>query len=154
MGAQEFGQLVEAERLKRRWTRSKLAVTVGILEDGTALDATQIRRIIEGTRKLNRDIIGRLITALGLDPAEAWEAALESADLKPPGLTVDMLRKLDLVASAANELTERYPNAVPIPAELDDAALLRRLGVPNLERRRAERRRRLRLVPQVERRAA
>jgi hypothetical protein len=41
-----------------------------------------------------------------------------------------------------------------VPAELDDAALLRRLGVPNLERRRAERRRRLRLVPQVEREAA
>jgi transcriptional regulator with XRE-family HTH domain len=156
MGAQEFGQLVEAERLKRRWTRSKLAVTVGILEDGTALDATQIRRIIEGTRKLNRDVIGRLIAALGLDPAEAWEAALESADLKPPGLTVDMLRKLDLVASGSNELTARSvgQTALPVPAELQDAALLRRLGVANLERRRAERRRRLRLVPQVERRVA
>lgn len=112
MGAQEFGQLVEAERQKRGWTRSKLAVSVGVLDDGSALDATQIRRIVEGTRKLNRDVIERLIDALGLDRAEAWEAALESADLKPPGLTADMLRRLHLVASDDSALAATSANGV------------------------------------------
>ena len=91
MGAQEFGQVVEAERLRRGWTRSKLAVVVGILDDGSALDATQIRRIVEGTRKLDHDIVRRLIEALDLDPYEAWPAS----GLIPPRLDAVMLRKLD-----------------------------------------------------------
>jgi hypothetical protein len=87
-------------------------------------------------------LVQRLIELLDLDPAEAWA----TAGLWPPDLDVDGYRR--------HRLTARSPNTIPIPDELDDPALLRRLGVPNLERRRAERRRRLRLVPQVERRAA
>jgi len=112
MGAQEFGALIEAERLKRGWTRSKLAVMVGVLDDGSALDATQIRRIIDGTRKLDQDIVRRLIRALDLDPGDAWEAALESMNLRPPGLTADMLRKLDANLLAVAGASKHLPGTV------------------------------------------
>jgi transcriptional regulator with XRE-family HTH domain len=89
MGAQEFGALIEAERLKRGWTRSKLAVMVGVLDDGSALDATQIRRIVEGIRKLTHELVQRLIAALDLPEEEAWHAA----GLWPPDLTIEDYRR-------------------------------------------------------------
>ena len=89
MAAREFGQLIEAERLRRGWTRSKLAVAVGILDDGSALDATQIRRIVQGTRKLDQDIVRRLIEALDLDADLSWHAA----GIWPPDLDVEGYRR-------------------------------------------------------------
>ncbi len=97
MGAQEFGALVEAERRRKGWTRSKLAVMVGILDDGTALDATQIRRIVEGTRKLDQDTVRRIIQALDL-PDEEADAAWFASGLWPPGLSVEGYRRFKHLA--------------------------------------------------------
>ncbi len=94
MGAREFGQEVEERRLQLGWTRSKLAVAIGILPDGTALDATQVRRLIEGGRRLDSDVVDRIAKALGWDALKA----AEMAGVWPPGLTADMLRKLDVFA--------------------------------------------------------
>jgi hypothetical protein len=116
---------------------------------GKAFNAKQLKRWKDGERiqAIPRPVVLRIIEILDLPADETAELA----GVWPPRRTAAMLRELD---RSTSELTARYPNAVPIPAELDDAALLRRLGVPNLERRRAERRRRLWLVPQVERVAA
>lgn len=154
MGAQEFGQLVETERLARGWTRGKLAVAVGILNDGSALDATQIRRIVEGTRKLDQDIVSRLIHALTLNPDTAWHAA----GLWPPDLDVEEYRKLRL-ASAANGVTARKV-AQPLPLDVNATEFAQLIDqnrprlavvVPLAPRRdrRQEDRRRLRALPDV-----
>jgi transcriptional regulator with XRE-family HTH domain len=132
MGAQKFGQLVEAERLKRRWTRSKLAVAVGILEDGTALDATQIRRIIEGTRKLDQDTVQRIIEALDLDEEQAWFLS----GLWPPDLDIDGYRAYRHHLAAVGAIAEQ--------GNPRTGRSWRRAG----DRRRRDRRH-LRLVPSV-----
>ena len=139
------------EAMKRKgWGYNRLSVEIGVLPSGGIFNPTQIRRLRLGERKhMSHELLERLIDVLDLDPAEAWAAA----GLLPPGTTADMLRKLELVATTPSELTARLV-AIPLPVEFDDAALLRRLGMPHLERRRAERRRRLRLVPQVKRVAA
>ena len=130
MEAQDFGQLVEAERLKRGWTRSKLAVAVGILDDGSALDATQIRRIIEGTRKLDQDTVKRIIDALSLPEEEAWHAS----GLWPPDLDVDSYRRFRHHLAAVGAVSDQHNPRSGRP--------YRRAG----ERRRRDRRH-LRLVP-------
>jgi transcriptional regulator with XRE-family HTH domain len=113
MQAQEFGQLIEAERLRRGWTRSKLAVAVGILDDGSALDATQVRRIIEGTRKLDPEVVERLTAALHLDPSEAFAAA----QVLPHGFKADHFRKLGFFASQPS-VVSRGQRALRVPADL------------------------------------
>jgi transcriptional regulator with XRE-family HTH domain len=141
MGTTEFGQLADAARRERGYSLARVAVGIGVLPDGGVLNETQVKRILEGRRSLDRHLIERLIDVLGLDRADAWEAALESADLKPPGLTADMLRKLDLVAAGAMKHSR---GTLPVAPELEDADLLRRLGVPQLHvwrRRRDDRRR-------------
>jgi hypothetical protein len=151
MEGQEFGPLVKRAAKAKGVSQGRLGYLLTD-DDGPFIDSSRVRLLYEGKWRLTHATVERLIGILApyLDPAEAWAAA----GLLPPGTTADHLRKLDLVASATNELTARSPNTIPLPVELDDPALLRRLGVPNLERRRAERRRRLRLVPQVEREMA
>lgn len=90
MGRREFGQMIETARMARGWTRSKLAAGIGILPDGSALDATQVRRLVEGGRVLDPDLIYRLINLLELDPAEAWEAS----GVLPPDMTAEDLRAI------------------------------------------------------------
>jgi hypothetical protein len=152
MGAREFGLMVDHEMRERQIGASKLAARVGELPDGRVLDATGVRLIRQGRReKYDTELVVRIARAVGLDE----DLACHIAGVEQPDFDLNTYRRLKLLAAMpANDLTARYPNAVPIPAELDDAALLRRLGVPNLERCRAERRRRLRLVPQIERRVA
>jgi hypothetical protein len=118
---------------------------------GKAFNAKQLKRWKDGERiqAIPRPVVLRIIEILDLPADETAELA----GVWPPRRTAAMLRELD---RSTSELTARYvgQTALPVPAELQDAALLRRLGVPNLERRRAERRRRPRLVPQMEQVAA
>ncbi len=144
MGATEFGRLMGRAMAERGISQNRLASRLGELPDGRIFDATQIRLIRQGRRRLDHQLVQRLIELLDLDPAEAWA----TAGLWPPDLDMDGYRRHRLTARSVGQ------TALPVPVELQDAALLRRLGVPNLERRRVQRRRRLRLVPQVERRAA
>jgi hypothetical protein len=83
MGAAEFGHLVRAGidaaglsqgAVGRRVTKR--------LADDRGLDATQVRLVMEGRRRLDHDLVGAFVEVLGLDPAEAWHAA----GLWPPGL--------------------------------------------------------------------
>jgi hypothetical protein len=152
MGAREFGLRVDHEMRERQIGASKLAARVGELPDGRVLDATGVRLIRQGRReKYDTELVVRIARAVGLDE----DLACHIAGVEQPDFDLDTYRRLKLLAATpASELTARSPNTIPLPVELDDPALLRRLGVANLERRRAERRRRLRLVPQVERRAA
>lgn len=153
MGARELGELCEAERRRRGWSLARVAYEIGLVPPhDRALNESQAKRILEGRRGLDEWMIWRLISVFGLRPAAAWAAA----GLLPKGVDEEMLSKLEFFATTPSELTARSvgQTVLPVPAELQDAALLRRLGVPNLERRRVQRRRRLRLVPQVERRVA
>lgn len=113
MGTKEFGQLADAARRQHGYSLARVAVGVGVLPDGGVLNETQVKRILEGRRALDTFLVERLIAVLGLDRADAWEAALESADLKPPGLTADMLRRLDLVATGSREVMPGNVRSLP-----------------------------------------
>ncbi len=121
-----FGELVAEAMRRKRWGDYHVSAAIGLLPDNKVINNTQIRRIRTGERQhLTRDLVERLIDVLGLDPAEAWAAA----GLLPPGVTADMLRRLELVATT--------PRAVsPGRHSLGD------------DRRRSDRRR-LHLVPPV-----
>lgn len=89
MGARKFGVLVDKVMQERGLTQARLAVLVGVLPDGRVLNETQVRRIREGQRRLDPDLIHRLVEVLGLDEGEAWH----TAGLWPPDLDVDSYRR-------------------------------------------------------------
>ena len=126
MGARQFGQLIEAERLRRGWTRSKLAVAVGILDDGSALDATQVRRIVEGTRKLDQDTVGRIVEALDLPEDETPEQpsrdrAWHASGIWPPDLDLEGYRRFRQLASTTSDgVTTRKLAVLPVAPGLDE----------------------------------
>jgi hypothetical protein len=83
----------------------RLGARVGMLPDGRVVDATMIKRVIEGQRRsVDTQLAWRLIEELHLDPV----AAAEAAGVWPPGVTVDMIRKLELVAAGGNKHTPGY----------------------------------------------
>jgi hypothetical protein len=101
MGAAEFGHLVRAGidatglsqgAVGRRVTKR--------LADDRGLDATQVRLVMEGRRRLDHDLVGAFVEVLGLDPAEAWHAA----GLWPPGLEADDYR--DFVTAGGTRTAE------------------------------------------------
>jgi hypothetical protein len=95
MGAKEFGGLVERRMAELDISQNRLASRLGELEDGRIFDATQVRLIREGRRRLDHVLVSKLIDLLEIDPAEGWAAA----GLLPRGVTADMLRRLDIFAS-------------------------------------------------------
>jgi len=158
MGAQEYGALCKrhAEELGISQSRlaSRLMRAFALEEDEErTYDATTVRLIYDGRRKIDDKLFEKLNQLLGIPQDEAeytlgiWPSGFDLAEYR---------RVRHLAASTPSELTARRvgQTVLPVPAELQDAALARRLGVANLERRRVQRRRRLRLVPQVERRVA
>ena len=90
MGAHQFGRLVDRAMIDGGMSQARLAVLVGELPDGRVLNETQVRRIREGSRRLDHTLVARLIEALVLDPAEAWAAA----GLWPPDLELSEYRRL------------------------------------------------------------
>jgi hypothetical protein len=112
MGAREFGHLVEQAMAKKEMSQARLAVLVGILPEGRVLNETQIRRIREGSRRLDEVLVSRLIGLLDLDPAEAWHAA----GLWPQGLDPEDLR--DISELRAARLTAASRAASPEGASL------------------------------------
>jgi hypothetical protein len=90
-----IGDLVDRAAKARRWGDQRVAFEIGVLPSEKVFNATQVKRLRRGERQnLSHELVQRLIDALGLDPAEAWAAS----GLLPPGVTADMLRKLDMVA--------------------------------------------------------
>jgi transcriptional regulator with XRE-family HTH domain len=140
MGRKEFGQMIEAARLDRGWTRSKLAAGIGILPDGSALDATQVRRLVEGGRVLDPDLIRQLIKLLDLDPARAWEAS----GLLPPEMTAEDLRAIwerqaTRAMTAASRVASRRGGrvaATPVSSSSEPEDLMRSCAPPAGQRMR------------------
>lgn len=118
MGNQEFGSLVRRAAGAKGLSQGRLGYLLTQQDpDGPLLDAKQAGLIYQGKRRPTRKLIESLIDVLAphLDPAEAWAAA----GLLPPGMTADMLRKLDMFAS-------RHPAA----AAAGPGALTHRSGKP------------------------
>jgi hypothetical protein len=89
MGAAAFGRLVDQAMRDKGWGQGRVAVAIGVLPDGKVWDATRVGRLRAGkVRHLDRELVGRLVDVLDLDPAEAWEAA----GLWPPDLKADDYR--------------------------------------------------------------
>jgi len=91
-------------------SQNRLASRLGELADGRIFDATQIRLIRQGRRRLDQMLVARLIEILGLDPDEAWAAS----GLLPPEVTAEELRKLRSfraasVATTPSGVTDRKP---------------------------------------------
>jgi transcriptional regulator with XRE-family HTH domain len=115
MGAPEFGRLVDQRMQQLDLSQARLAVLVGVLPDGRVLNETQVRRIREGERRLDEDLVSRLIAALDLDPPTAWHAA----GLWPPGLTAEQLRTVTrpavpALATAASATSRRRRSDRPV----------------------------------------
>ncbi len=130
MEVQEFGPLVKRAAKAKGLSQGRLGYLLTD-DDGPFIDSSRVRLLYEGKWRLTHATVERLIDLLApyLDPAEAWAAS----GLLPPGVTADMLRKLDmhLVAAAASEHSPGkhglylVPAAeLPTDAELDD--LIRR----------------------------
>jgi hypothetical protein len=136
VSTQEFGRMVEEGMRNKGLSLRKLGALVGVLPDGRVVDATMIKRVIEGQRRsIDTHLAWRLIEELDLDRVSAAEAA----GVWPPGVTAEMLRDLDLTRTGADKVLPGY-HGVALPGLLDlDPDLIRRTRV---ERRRRDRRRR------------
>jgi transcriptional regulator with XRE-family HTH domain len=113
MGQVEFGKLVSQRMDQVGISQRRLASRLGELSDGSLFDSTSIRTIREGQRRLNHELVNRLIEILSMDPDEAWAAS----GLLPPGVTAEELRQLRSFRRAAVvageiPLTRRYPVGV------------------------------------------
>src|SRR5262245_48957274 len=89
MSLEEFGRYVAAGMARKELGQGKLAVHIGVLPDGRTLDATQIRHILQGTRRsLDSALVQRIAEVLELDPLEAhrlagtWPAQLGPEDIR------------------------------------------------------------------------
>ena len=124
MGARTFGILVDKVMQERGLTQARLAVLVGVLPDGRVLNETQVRRIREGQRRLDPELIRRLVEVLGLDEGEAWHAA----GMWPPGLSLAGYRQFRQHALAHGEKVIGWypvpaghgPVLVPVPDDLGE----------------------------------
>ena len=98
MAAVAFGELVETAMRGLGMTQARLAYELARHTDGKyLLNETGIRRIREGRRQLDPELVGALVDVLELDPAQAWPAA----GLWPPDLDVEGYRQFRHLASAA-----------------------------------------------------
>jgi hypothetical protein len=73
----------------------QLSAAIGLLPGNRVISPKQVRRMRDGEQKhFDLVLLRRLAEVLPtLDEDEAWLAALDSAGLRPEGLTVDMLRR-------------------------------------------------------------
>jgi transcriptional regulator with XRE-family HTH domain len=110
MDARGFGRLVAAARREGGYSKSELARRLGRLPDsGRVFDAAGITRIERGGPvRVDRELVDRLITVLGLDPFDAYEAA----DLRPEGFTADDHR--DFVAVGGTRVSATAGTVQPL----------------------------------------
>jgi hypothetical protein len=98
MGAEEFGHLVRVGIATKGLSQGAVGRRVTKrLRDDRGLDATQVRLVMEGRRRLDHDLVEAFIDVLDLDAADAWEAA----GLWPPDLSADDYRVFAAVGGAA-----------------------------------------------------
>jgi transcriptional regulator with XRE-family HTH domain len=67
MSAKEFGDLVDHRMAELEISQRRLAMRLGELSDGRIFEATQIRLIREGRRRLDHELVQRLIDVLDMD---------------------------------------------------------------------------------------
>jgi hypothetical protein len=120
VGAIEFGQLISDRMGELELSQNRLASRIGELPDGRIFDATQVRMLREGRRRLDHMLVGRLIEVLGWDQdpedeAKAWLAA----GLAPEGATLEDYRD---IVSRRRRRTDRELEAATNPSP---AAVLR-----------------------------
>lgn len=113
MEVQDFGPLVKRAAKAKGISQGRLGYLLTD-DEGPFIDSSRVRLLYEGKWRLTHATVERLIDLLApyLDPAEAWTAS----GLLPPGVTADMLRKLDLVGAHGNGLTARYTSGPGQPA--------------------------------------
>ena len=93
MGAIEFGHLLSDRMEELKLSQNRLASRIGELPDGRIFDATQVRMLREGRRRLDHMLVGRLIEVLEWDQdPEAEARAWLTAGLAPEGATLDDYR--------------------------------------------------------------
>jgi hypothetical protein len=98
MGAAEFGDLVRDGIAAKGLSQGAVGRRVTKrLPDDRGLDATQVRLVMEGRRRLDRALVDAFCEVLHLDPFEAYEAA----DLRPEGFTAEDHRDFAAVGGAA-----------------------------------------------------
>lgn len=131
----------------RPWSDYTLSAAIGLLPGDRSFNAKQVWRLRRGERQtLTRELVERLVSILDLPEDQAWHAA----GLWPPDLDLESYRRYrQFAATPANGVSARYVATLPVAPELEDAELLRRLGVPQLHERRQRDRRHLHLVRPV-----
>src|SRR5262245_17477656 len=103
VSTQEFGRMVSEAMRRKGLSLRRLGALVGMLPDGRVVDATMIKRVIEGQRRsVDTQLAWRLIETLDLDPIDAAEAA----GVWPPGVDPQDVRELTGVR--AGQPTARY----------------------------------------------
>lgn len=82
-----FGRLMKEGMEKTGLSQGRVGGLISNFREGPVFDATGVRLIMEGKRRLNHELVSKIIDVLQLDPLPAWEAA----GLWPPGLSADDL---------------------------------------------------------------
>lgn len=86
-----FGRLMRTGMTHKNITQRRLGRMLSVDPDGPIFDATTIRMLQHGERRLTPELVATLIDVLELDWAEAWVAS----GLMPPEVTAEELRKID-----------------------------------------------------------
>lgn len=91
MGAQEFGQRIDAEMRRQKIGPGKLAARIGELSDGRTFDTTGVKLMRESRRRsYDPELVQRIADALGMDRDEAYHIAR----VWPMDLDLDTYRAL------------------------------------------------------------
>jgi transcriptional regulator with XRE-family HTH domain len=129
MSLEEFGRLVAAGMQAKGIGQGKLAVYIGVLPDGRTLDATQVRHILQGTRRsLDSQLVQRIAEVLDLDALEAhrlagtWPPHLEPEDLRDISERA-AARKIAAVGRVAKRKRGRDLTAAPSPFDQGNSTM-------------------------------
>lgn len=108
MGAIEFGQLISQRMRELGLSQNRLGARIGELPDGRFFDATQVRMLREGRRRLDQMLVERIIHVLELDTDPATELkAWRTAGLWPPYLEPEDLPDLSELRAARTMAASR-----------------------------------------------
>jgi hypothetical protein len=85
-----FGQLIKAGLEMTGLSQGRLGGLISDFRDGPVFDATGVRLIMEGKRRLTPKLVQQLIDILDLDPGAAWF----HSGLRAPWVSLDDYRTL------------------------------------------------------------